>query len=276
MMVRAALLAACAAMGAPADFDSAGRGAELGIRPPTEFMLTFDDGPLPGATDRVLDALAGLKAADGRPVRAGFFLVGDAPRGFWRSKAYYALYELWPHKGSMVRHPGLVRRIDQAGHIIGNHTAHHAWFRWPWLATTGAIRGEIAQWETDLRSAATLPSSHLFRPPYLADSNEVCEAVRSSGYRVIAGQTVGDTRPGATAEQIEKNVRRILEGWDQSYPCVLIFHDIRGVTYEHMGDIVRHLQHAGFRLAHFDPSRLPNRDTGDCERYPRFSDAAEG
>ena len=239
-------------------------------------MLTFDDGPLPGATDRVLDALAGLKAADGGPVRAGFFLVGDAPQGFGSGRAYYAPYEIWTHKGSVVRYPGLVRRIAQAGHIIGNHTAHHAWFRWPWLATTGAIRNEIAEWETDLRFAAALPSSHLFRPPYLTHSNEVCEALRSLGYRTIAGQIVGDTRPGATAQQIEKKIRHILEGWHRPYPCVLIFHDIRGVTYENLGDIVRHLQSAGFRLVDFDPSRLPSPDTGDCERYPCFSDAAEG
>ncbi len=236
-------------------------------------MLTFDDGPLPGATDRVLNALADLKATDGRPVRAGFFLVGDAPQGFLRSRAYYAPYEIWTHKGSMVRYPWLVRRIAQAGHIIGNHTAHHAWFRWPWLATTGAIRGEIAEWETDLRSAAALSSSRLFRPPYLVDSNEVCEAVRNSGYRVIAGQTVGDTRPGATAQQIEKNVRHILEGWDRPYPCVLIFHDIGGVTYENLGAIVRYLQSASFGLVDFDPSRLPNPDTDDCHLYPpRFAD----
>ena len=42
----------------------------------TEFMLSFDDGPLPVSTGRVLDILATLKAIDGTPVKAGFFPTG--------------------------------------------------------------------------------------------------------------------------------------------------------------------------------------------------------
>lgn len=63
-----------------------------------EIALTFDDGPDPRWTPRVLDALAAQDA------KATFFVVGMRAQ----------------------RHPDLVRRIAAAGHVIGNHTYRHA------------------------------------------------------------------------------------------------------------------------------------------------------
>src|SRR5262249_11828833 len=61
------------------------------------FALTFDDGPSPTNTPRVLDLL------ESRQVRATFFVLG-------------------PH---VRRPPGLVRRLAEAGHEIGIHGADH-------------------------------------------------------------------------------------------------------------------------------------------------------
>ncbi|MFG0306501.1 MAG: polysaccharide deacetylase family protein [Phycisphaerales bacterium JB040] len=62
--------------------------------------LTFDDGPCPGSTDRILDTLAQ------HGVRATFFVIGR----------------------HCELHPELVRRIADEGHTIGNHTYdHHRW-----------------------------------------------------------------------------------------------------------------------------------------------------
>jgi peptidoglycan/xylan/chitin deacetylase (PgdA/CDA1 family) len=63
--------------------------------------LTFDDGPHPEHTPRVLDALERHHA------HATFFLIGDMA----------------------ARHPDLVRRIAAAGHAIGNHSHTHPEFR---------------------------------------------------------------------------------------------------------------------------------------------------
>lgn len=68
---------------------------------PPAVHLTFDDGPHPEHTPRVLDALARHGA------QATFFLIGDMA----------------------LRHPGLVRRIAAEGHGIGNHSHTHPEFR---------------------------------------------------------------------------------------------------------------------------------------------------
>src|SRR5579864_6270952 len=62
-----------------------------------EVVLTFDDGPWPPTTSRVLAALAR------ECVHATFFLIGR----------------------SASEHPDLVRRIAAAGHTVGTHTWSH-------------------------------------------------------------------------------------------------------------------------------------------------------
>src|ERR1700677_3847379 len=64
---------------------------------PGELALTFDDGPTPACTPRLLDILAQ------HDVRATFFLIG----------------------GFAQQQPDLVRRIHSAGHLIGNHSWSH-------------------------------------------------------------------------------------------------------------------------------------------------------
>lgn len=62
-----------------------------------QVALTFDDGPWPGATDRMLDILGEMD------VRAAFFVIGKY----------------------VDRHPRLACRIEQEGHLLGNHTYDH-------------------------------------------------------------------------------------------------------------------------------------------------------
>jgi len=221
-----------------------------------EFMLSFDDGPLPNTTERVLDILATLIAIDGTPVKAGFFLLADAPDEFWQRRLYYAPYELWTDKGSIAKYPNIVRRIKQAGHTIGNHSTHHAWFRWPWLDTPETVQDEITQWETISNPISGLSNIRLFRPPYFILNTTVRETAHRLGYQIVMGESVGDAIPGMTVAAIQKKTQAILSAWHKPYPCLLIFHDNRPTTYLHLGEIVTHLQQQGFRLVHFDSKRL--------------------
>jgi peptidoglycan/xylan/chitin deacetylase (PgdA/CDA1 family) len=62
-----------------------------------KILFTFDDGPLPGNTEKILKKLDELK------IKAAFFCVGDNVR----------------------KYPELTRTILDEGHLVGNHTFNH-------------------------------------------------------------------------------------------------------------------------------------------------------
>jgi cellulose synthase/poly-beta-1,6-N-acetylglucosamine synthase-like glycosyltransferase/peptidoglycan/xylan/chitin deacetylase (PgdA/CDA1 family) len=105
---------------------------------PHEVALTFDDGPDPEWTPKILDI---LKAAH---VRAAFFLVGV----------------------NAERYPNLVRRIVDEGHEIGNHTYYHPNLALCWPEH---IRIELNATQLLIQSL-TGRATTLFRPPYAADT----------------------------------------------------------------------------------------------------------
>ena len=103
-----------------------------------DVALTFDDGPDPEWTPKVLDI---LKAAN---VKAAFFVVGV----------------------NAERYPTLVRRIVAEGHEIGNHTYYHPNLALCWPEH---VRLELNATQL-LLETITGRSTTLFRPPYAADS----------------------------------------------------------------------------------------------------------
>ncbi len=227
------------------------------VAAPRRFMLSFDDGPLPGKTDRVLAALAQLKNPNGDPVKAAFFMVGNAPDSFFNQRKYYAPYEMWIHKGSMSKYPQLVTAVRKAGHYVGCHTDHHAWFRWPWQNSRDDVKAEILAWEHD---AGPVPNDapKLFRSPYLVDTPAVLSATRELGYQIITGHTVGDANPANSVSDIEHNITVIMQKAPASEtPVLLIFHDIFPTADNHLVEIVHWLQQQGYVLTDFDPSLLP-------------------
>lgn len=96
--------------------------------------LTFDDGPVPGATEEIL---AHLRKAG---VRATFFLTG----------------------AEMSAHPELARTIAEAGHEIGNHSWSH---RRMLLRSPSDLEKEIADTDAAIRAAGYEGPVHL-RAPY--------------------------------------------------------------------------------------------------------------
>lgn len=117
-------------------------------RPGRGVALTFDDGPDPQVTPRVLDLLDRYQA------RATFFVIG--------AKA--------------ARHPELVRELAARGHTVGNHSQTHP----PFLMLQGkrAIAREVALAQAAIRAAGAEPLA--FRPPVGITSPDL--------WRVLAGQ----------------------------------------------------------------------------------------
>src|SRR6266568_475184 len=104
-----------------------------------QVAITFDDGPDPRWTPKILDI---LKAAN---VKAAFFLVG----------------------ANAEHYPGLVRRIVDEGHEIGNHTYYHPNLALCWPEH---VRLELNATQLLIESI-TGRATTLFRPPYAADTS---------------------------------------------------------------------------------------------------------
>jgi peptidoglycan/xylan/chitin deacetylase (PgdA/CDA1 family) len=120
---------------------------------PNQIALTFDDGPNPTATPRLLEILARHNA------RATFFLIGQFVR----------------------QQPALTREIAAAGHVIGNHTMNH-----PWLPRLS--RSRILAELTDCNRALedTLGRKvDFFRPPHGAKRPAVFRAASALGLSIV-------------------------------------------------------------------------------------------
>ncbi|HJX98777.1 MAG TPA: polysaccharide deacetylase family protein [Chthoniobacterales bacterium] len=103
-----------------------------------QVALTFDDGPDPEWTPKILDILKKANA------KAAFFVVGV----------------------NAEKYPALVRRIVNEGHEIGNHTYYHPNLA---LAWPEHVRLELNATQL-LIETITGRATTLFRPPYAADT----------------------------------------------------------------------------------------------------------
>lgn len=134
-------------------------------------MLTFDDGPMPGSTDRVLDVLAELD------VKATFFCVGKNARA----------------------HPGLVRRIRAEGHAVGSHSYSHPDPREIGLR---ALARDYAQGREAVAEALG-EDTRLFRPPHGHVGFASAAVLRGQGLLPwLWSVDPEDWRPGVTREHV--------------------------------------------------------------------------
>ena len=99
-----------------------------------KISLTFDDGPVPGITDWVLEEL------EKRGMKATFFMVGDNVR----------------------KHPALAQSVLAAGHQLGNHTYHHLS---GWKTSTQTYLNDVASCDAILADIVG-ETPWFFRPPY--------------------------------------------------------------------------------------------------------------
>jgi peptidoglycan/xylan/chitin deacetylase (PgdA/CDA1 family) len=136
---------------------------------PPAVALTYDDGPDPENTPRLLDLLAEAGA------HATFFVVGDAVR----------------------RHPAILRRILDQGHAVGLHSDTHDRRFNLWSATR--VAADLQRCQASIADAGGREPPILFRPPMGLKNPLVAAAVRRLGLRCVtwsAGGGDGATRSG--------------------------------------------------------------------------------
>ena len=178
--------------------------------------LTFDDGPNPVETPKLLDLL------DEYDAKATFFLIGR-----WAG-----------------REPGLVRELVDRGHAIGNHTHTH-----PTMPLHGAdaIREELERCRGAVELAGVdfsrIDGAMLMRPPYGRRRPGTLRVLAEQGYVPVTWSVTGyDWRSWETAERIGRRCVRAGDG------DLILLHD--GSDHDPRHDRTKSLAAARAALEH--------------------------
>lgn len=192
--------------------------------------LTFDDGPHPRNTAKILDLLVKYNA------KATFFVVGE----------------------NVQKYPDLIRRTYKDGHELANHTFSH-----PYKTSITELQDEIQQTNELIYSiSGFLPV--LFRPVGGNYNEQMINAVADDGYKVVMWSWHQDTQdwkePG-----VDKIVDKVLKGTQPG--DVILFHD--GVdnqeqTVKALEKILPELQKQGYRFV--TVSELINNNQNDVAK----------
>lgn len=173
--------------------------------------LTFDDGPNPTLTPKLLDLLAA------HHFKATFFVIGQ----------------------NAADHPDILKRAVREGHEIGNHSWSH-----PNLAkmSDAAVRNEVQKTD-DAIAAAIGKRPTLLRPPYGSiTANQKRWIHNEFGYRIIIWDVdpLDWKRPGPSVV-----TSRILK--ETHAGSIVLSHDIHPPTIEAMVATFNQLEAKGFK-----------------------------
>jgi peptidoglycan-N-acetylglucosamine deacetylase len=165
--------------------------------------LTFDDGPDPEWTPRVLDMLAATRAT------ATFFVIGR----------------------SAQRWPALVRRAASEGHAIGNHTLSH---RHPWTMSAQEARNEVIAGAAAIADALGGASPGFYRPPHGRVRRAMSDAAKSIGEQLTLWDlSAVDWGPLGSSQRIGRRLSRARDGE------IVLMHD--GINRHNRPDELAHV-----------------------------------
>jgi peptidoglycan/xylan/chitin deacetylase (PgdA/CDA1 family) len=211
-------------------------GLQLGLKsyPQTldladhEVVLTFDDGPLPQTTGRVLEALRR------ECVRATFFLIGR----------------------NAEANPQLVRQELREHHTVGHHSWSHPAITLRGLSEEAARQEIIKGIAADERAGYGDPTNperpHVpfFRFPGFADSPSTLAWLASRHIAVFGADLWASDWLMLTPEA-ELNL--VLSRLEQVKRGIILFHDTRSSTVAMLPSFLRELKKRGYRVVHLEP-----------------------
>jgi peptidoglycan/xylan/chitin deacetylase (PgdA/CDA1 family) len=190
-----------------------------------EVVLTFDDGPWPPTTRRVLATLAQ------ECVRATFFLIGKPASA----------------------HPDLVRRIAAEGHTVGYHTwSHPNLMQIKPNEAIEQIDHGISAVEMALHGkATTTPTTPFFRFPGFQSTPATLDLLQSRGIVVFGADLWASDWNKMTPKQELKLITDRLEADGKG---IILFHDTKAQTAAMLPDFLRYLRDNGYHIVHVIPS----------------------
>jgi peptidoglycan/xylan/chitin deacetylase (PgdA/CDA1 family) len=192
---------------------------------PNEVVLTFDDGPWPGPTTKVLDALKH------ECVRATFFLLGR----------------------NAAANPALARRELAEGHTIGHHTFAHPLLSHMSLAAAEAEidRGVAAVERAVYGEAGAKPRTPFFRFPGFAASPALLDRMAARGLMVFGADLwASDWNPMSATQELQLVLQRL----GAAGGGIVLFHDTKSQTAAMLPAFLRALKAKGYRVVHVVPA----------------------
>lgn len=201
---------------------------------PKEVVLTFDDGPMAGRTDRV------LKALDEECTKATFFIVGQM------AKAY----------------PETLRKTAAAGHTIAYHTMTHplGLSKWPLEKAQNDVR---SGWQTVDQilygQALDHPAVPFFRYPGLFNSRALNEWFNGLDMGVWTIDAAGnDWLKGHLTLADGPNVmNEALKELEARQGGILLLHDIKDSSSSIVAPLLKELKARGFKIVQVVPKSPP-------------------
>jgi len=212
-----------------------------------EVVLTFDDGPLPPYTNRVLDVLAA------ECVKATFFIVGRMAHAY----------------------PQLVKRVHHEGHTLANHSQNHpfTFHKMPIEPARQEIEDGFASIRAALGDAEGSGVTRFFRIPGLLRQDAVEEYLSARGYMTWSVDVLADDWRRIRADEV---VHRALNRLESRGKGILLLHDIRRATVLALPTLLRELKERGFKIVHVveASSELPKTQTQPEQWAVRRSERA--
>ncbi len=191
-----------------------------------ELVLTFDDGPWPGTTPNVLDALKR------ECVQATFFVIGR----------------------NVEAHPALVRRELADGHSIGNHSFSHPLLGHMTFPKAEAdINRGIAAVELALYDQRrSKPTTPFFRFPGFVSNRALLASLQERGIVVFGADVwASDWRPMSPGQELHLLLSRI----ETVRRGIVLLHDTKAQTAAMLPSLLRELKRRGYRIVHVVSSK---------------------
>jgi len=190
-----------------------------------ELVLTFDDGPWPTTTPKILAALKH------ECVLATFFLIGR----------------------NVAAHPEIAREELAAGHSLGHHTFSHPLLnRMPLDKAEAEINRGFAADEFALYGKRRNdPTTPFFRFPGFASSPALIDWLNKRGIVVFGADVwASDWLPMTPAQELQLILGRI----DRIGSGIVLLHDIKAQTAAMLPEFLRELRRRGYHIVHIVPA----------------------
>lgn len=181
-----------------------------------EVVLTFDDGPVPNITPKVLHEL------DKHCAKATFFMVATMAKN----------------------NPALARKVANKGHTVGIHSYSHK--------NLGQVSGsnaisDVNRSITAIEKAVGRDVAPFFRFPYLSENKSVNQHLKGLGYGVFAIDVDSLDYKFSNPTSM---VNRVMSELNRKGKGIILMHDIQKVTANGLGQLLTRLNKEGYKIVH--------------------------